>query len=56
MWMQPVPDGDRTPVRIPVSLRTALVITAGLTLAFGVTSWATELGDMAQFVTAAAAP
>jgi NADH-quinone oxidoreductase subunit N len=56
MWMQPVPDGDRTPVRIPVSLRTALVITAGLTLAFGVTSWATELGDMAQFVTVAAAP
>jgi NADH-quinone oxidoreductase subunit N len=56
MWMQPVPDGDRTPVRIPVSLRTALVITAGLTLAFGVTSWATDLGDMAQFVTVAAAP
>jgi NADH-quinone oxidoreductase subunit N len=50
MWMQPVPDGDRTPVRVPVSLTAALVITAGLTLAFGVTPWATDLGDTANFI------
>jgi NADH-quinone oxidoreductase subunit N len=50
MWMNPAPDGDETPVRVPVSLTAALAITAVLTLAFGVTQWATELGDMAQFV------
>jgi NADH-quinone oxidoreductase subunit N len=50
MWMNPAPDGDLTPVRVPVSLRTALVITAGLTLAFGILPWATELGDKATFV------
>jgi NADH-quinone oxidoreductase subunit N len=54
--IMPSPDGDRSPLRIPVSLRTALAITGVLTLAFGVTSWATELGDMAHFVTAAATP
>jgi NADH:ubiquinone oxidoreductase subunit 2 (subunit N) len=47
--IQPEPDGDRSPVRVPVSLRTALAITGVLTLAFGVTSWATELGDMSSF-------
>jgi NADH-quinone oxidoreductase subunit N len=50
MWMNPVPDGDRTPVRVPVSLTAALVITAALTVAFGFTQWATELGDKATFV------
>jgi NADH-quinone oxidoreductase subunit N len=50
MWMNPTPDGDTAPVRIPVSLSAALVITAGLTLAFGVTAWATDLGDAATFV------
>lgn len=50
MWMNPVPDGDQTPVRVPVSLRGALAITGVLTLAFGVTQWATELGDMATFI------
>ncbi len=53
MWMNPAPDGDETPIRVPVSLTAALTITAGLTLAFGVTQWATELGDMAQFVASA---
>jgi NADH-quinone oxidoreductase subunit N len=47
--IMPSPDGDRSPVRIPVSLRTALAITGVLTLAFGVTSWATEIGDMSSF-------
>ena len=50
MWMNPAPDGDETPVRVPVSLSAALTITAALTLAFGVTQWATDLGDMANFV------
>ncbi len=48
--MAPAPDGDTSPVRVPVSLRAALFITAGLTLAFGVTQWATELGSKAGFV------
>ena len=56
MWMNPAPDGDVTPVRVPVSLSAALTITAVLTLAFGVTQWATELGDMANFVTASVTP
>jgi NADH-quinone oxidoreductase subunit N len=50
IWMNQAPDGDHTPVRVPVSLRAALAITAVLTLAFGVTQWATQLGDMATFV------
>jgi NADH-quinone oxidoreductase subunit N len=53
MWMNPAPDGDQTPVRVPVSLSAALAITGVLTLAFGVTQWATELGDMANFVATA---
>jgi NADH-quinone oxidoreductase subunit N len=53
MWMNPAPDGDHTPVRVPVSLAAALAITAALTLAFGVTSWATKLGDAATFVASA---
>jgi NADH-quinone oxidoreductase subunit N len=36
MWMDPVPDEDRTPIRVPASLTAALVITVGVTLAFGV--------------------
>jgi NADH-quinone oxidoreductase subunit N len=50
MWMNPAPGGDERPVRVPVSLTAALAITAGFTLVFGVTQWATELGDMASFV------
>jgi NADH-quinone oxidoreductase subunit N len=50
MWMNPPPDEDRAPVHVPVSLTAALAITAVLTLAFGVTQWASELGDMADFV------
>jgi NADH-quinone oxidoreductase subunit N len=36
MWFDPVPDGDVTPISIPLSLRAAVVITAVLTLAIGV--------------------
>jgi NADH-quinone oxidoreductase subunit N len=50
MWMNPAPDGDTAPIRVPASLTAALAITAGLTLAFGVTPWATDLGDVASFV------
>jgi NADH-quinone oxidoreductase subunit N len=50
MWMNPAPGGDERPVRVPVSLTAALAITAAFTLVFGVTQWATELGDMASFV------
>ncbi|MGH9248425.1 MAG: NADH-quinone oxidoreductase subunit N [Acidimicrobiales bacterium] len=50
MWMNPAPDGDETPVRVPVSLTAALAITGVFTLVFGITQWATELGDMANFV------
>ncbi|MDD9368613.1 MAG: NADH-quinone oxidoreductase subunit N [Acidimicrobiales bacterium] len=53
MWMNPAPDGDEAPVRVPVSLTAALTITGVLTIAFGVTQWATELGDMANFVASA---
>jgi len=53
MWMNPAPDGDHTPVRVPVSLAAALAITTALTFGFGVTNWATELGDAATFVASA---
>jgi NADH-quinone oxidoreductase subunit N len=56
MWMNPAPDGDEAPIRVPVSLSAALAITAALTLAFGVTAWATELGDMAEFVATSVTP
>ena len=36
MWAEDAPDGDLTPVRIPASLLSALLITAGATVAFGV--------------------
>jgi NADH-quinone oxidoreductase subunit N len=47
MFMEPVPDDDRTPVRIPVSITAALAITALVTLTFGVVPWAADIGDMA---------
>jgi len=52
MWMEPAPDDDTTPVKVPVSLRGALAITTLATLSLGLVPWATDLGDMAQFVTA----
>jgi NADH-quinone oxidoreductase subunit N len=36
MWMEEPPDGDRTPVRVPVSLTAALAITVTVTLVLGV--------------------
>ncbi len=52
MWMKPVPDGDRTPIRVPFSLTAALAMSALITLAFGVSNLATRLGDLANFLPA----
>jgi hypothetical protein len=49
MWMKPVPDGDRTAIRVPPSIGFALAITVVVTLAFGVSNLATRLGDEATF-------
>jgi NADH-quinone oxidoreductase subunit N len=49
MWMKPVPDEDRTPVRVPASLSVALGLAAVITIALGVTNIATRFGDLATF-------
>jgi NADH-quinone oxidoreductase subunit N len=36
MWMDPVPDGDLSPIRVPPAIRSALVITAVATLVMGI--------------------
>ena len=36
MWADEVPDGDRTPVRVPPALVSAIAITVVLTVVFGV--------------------
>ena len=49
MWMNPMPDDDRTPVRIPPALATALGITAVAVVAIGVYPQAlARLGDLAS--------
>jgi NADH-quinone oxidoreductase subunit N len=50
MWMKPVPDGDRTAVRVPFSISAALAMTAIVTIAFGVSNLATRFGDLASFL------
>jgi NADH-quinone oxidoreductase subunit N len=51
MWMSPVPDDDRTPVRVPASLSAALGITTAFVLAIGVYPQAfAHLGDIASLV------
>ncbi len=49
MWMQPVPDGDRTPIRVPISLTAAMALSVVATFAFGVSNLATRFGDLATF-------
>ncbi len=49
MWMNPVPDEDRTPVHVPFSLQAAIGLTIVATFAFGVSNLATRLGDQASF-------
>jgi NADH-quinone oxidoreductase subunit N len=36
MWMDPAPDGDVAPIRVPISLRAAVTLTAVITLAIGI--------------------
>jgi NADH-quinone oxidoreductase subunit N len=36
MWMEEPPDGDRTPIHVPVSLSAAMAITVAATLVLGV--------------------
>jgi NADH-quinone oxidoreductase subunit N len=49
MWMRPVPDGDRTPIRVPAALTTALAITGVLVLVLGAMSGiVADLGDAAS--------
>jgi NADH-quinone oxidoreductase subunit N len=49
MWMNPAPDGDRSPIKVPVSLVAALSLSVVVTLAFGVSNLATRFGDLASF-------
>ncbi|MGH9245077.1 MAG: NADH-quinone oxidoreductase subunit N [Acidimicrobiales bacterium] len=52
MWMQPVPDGDTTPIRVPVALSAALAICVIVTLVLGVAPQLVgRLGELAQLVT-----
>ena len=49
--MEPVPDGDRAPVRVPVLPRPPPSPSPSpLTVAFGVSNLATRFGDLALFV------
>jgi NADH-quinone oxidoreductase subunit N len=56
MFMEPSPDGDTSPVRVPASISIALALTAGLTVAFGPTPWAADLGDRAHLTTGVSSP
>jgi NADH-quinone oxidoreductase subunit N len=53
MWMDPPPDGDRTPVVVPFAIQAAIGLTIIATFAFGVSNLATRLGDEASFLFAA---
>ncbi len=51
MWMSPVPDGDRTPIKVPTSLVTALGITAVVVVVVGVyPQLFAHFGDLAFLV------
>jgi NADH-quinone oxidoreductase subunit N len=51
MWMSPVPDGDRTPIRVPAPLITALGITAAVVVVIGVYPQAfARFGDLASLI------
>ncbi len=57
MWFQPVPDGDRTPIRIPGSIAIALGATVLATLVFGFFPGTVgHLGDVATDLIAVGAP
>jgi len=51
MWMNPVPDGDKTRIRVPAPLIAALGITAALVVAVGVyPQTLANFGDLASLV------
>jgi NADH-quinone oxidoreductase subunit N len=51
MWIMPVPDEDRTPIRVPAALSAALGITVMVVMAVGVfPNVFAKLGDMASLV------
>lgn len=51
MWMQPIPDGDRTPIRVPPPLAASLGLTAVVVLAVGIVPDVfARLGDLASLV------
>ncbi len=51
MWMNPVPDGDKTPIRVPPPLVTALAITAVVVVVVGVYPQTfANFGDLASLV------
>ncbi len=51
MWMNPVPDGDKTPIRVPAPLITALGITAVVVVVVGVYPQTfANFGDLASLV------
>lgn len=52
MWMNDSPDGDKTPIKVPVSLRAAVALSVVATVVFGVSNVATRLGDLANFIPA----
>jgi NADH-quinone oxidoreductase subunit N len=50
MWMSPVPDEDRTPIRVPPALATSIGICVLVVLALGIYPQAfARLGDLARF-------
>lgn len=49
MWMRPVPDEDRTPVRVTPAIGAALGLCALATIVLGVTNVATRFGDISIF-------
>jgi NADH-quinone oxidoreductase subunit N len=52
MWMNPVPDDDRTPIRVPPALGAALAITVVAVVVMGVAPQAfAHLGELALLVT-----
>jgi NADH-quinone oxidoreductase subunit N len=49
MWMRPVPDEDRTPVRVPTPIQVALALTAVTTVVIGIVpNLFAHLGDLAN--------
>jgi NADH-quinone oxidoreductase subunit N len=51
MWMNPVPDGDRTPIRVPASLQAALALTVLVVVVIGIyPQLFAHLGDVASLV------